>query len=39
MFKLIKKLFKKSEKITVYKYGKAYKFKNFEKAIAFMMLG
>ena len=39
MFKLIKKLFKKSESVTVHKGGKAYKFKNFEKAIAFMMLG
>lgn len=39
MFKLIKKLFKRSERVTVHKNGKAYKFKTFEKAIAFMMLG
>ena len=37
MRKLFKRLFKKSEKTTVYKGGKAYKFKSFEKAIAFMM--
>ncbi len=39
MFKLIKKLFKQSKSVTVHRGGKAYKFKTFEKAIAFMMLG
>lgn len=39
MFKLIKRLLKKSERSTVYKNGKKYKFKTFEKATAFMMLG
>lgn len=39
MFKLLKKLFKKSKSVTVHKGGKAYKFKTFEKAIAFMLLG
>ena len=39
MFKLIKKLFKRGESVTVHKGGKAYKFKTFEKAIAFMLLG
>ena len=39
MFKFIKRLFKKSEKVTVHKYGKDYKFKSFEKAIAFMLMG
>lgn len=39
MFKLIKKLFKGGEKMTVYKNGKAYNFRSFEKAIAFMLVG
>lgn len=38
MFKFIKKLFNKSERVTVYKGGKAYYFKTFEKAIAFMLM-
>lgn len=38
MFTLIKKLFKKSAKVTVYKCGKAYKFKDFNKAVAFMLM-
>ena len=38
MFRLIKKLFRRSAKVTVYKRGKAYKFKDFKKAIAFMMM-
>jgi len=37
MFNFIKKLFKKRERVIVYKYGKAYKFKTFEKAVAFML--
>lgn len=39
MFKLIKKLFKRGETTTVYNGGKAYKFKSFDKAVAFMLLG
>lgn len=39
MRNLFKMLFKKSEKTTVYKGGRAYKFKSFEKAIAFMIAG
>ncbi len=38
MFKLIKRLFKKSERVTVYKNGKAYSFKHFNKAMAFMTM-
>lgn len=38
MFKLLKKLFKRGERVTVHRCGKAYKFKTFEKAIAFMMM-
>lgn len=38
MFKFIKRLFKKSEKVTVHRNGKAYKFKTFEQAVAFMLL-
>lgn len=38
MFKLIKKLFKKSERVAVYKNGKEYKFKDFKKAVAFMLM-
>ena len=38
MFKFLKRLFKKSEKVTVHKGGKVYKFKTFEKAIAFMLM-
>jgi hypothetical protein len=38
MFKLIRKLVKKSEKVTVYKNGKAYYFKTFEKAMAFRVM-
>jgi hypothetical protein len=38
MFRLIKKLFRRSAKATVYKNGKAYKFNDFNKAIAFMMM-
>lgn len=37
MFKLIKRLFK-SESVTVHKNGKAYKFKTFKKAVAFMLM-
>jgi hypothetical protein len=39
MRKLFKRLFKRAEKTTVCKYGKLYKFKSFEKAIAFMLAG
>ena len=39
MFKLIKRLFEGGEKMTVYKYGKTYKFRSYEKAIAFMLMG
>ena len=39
MFKFIKRLFKRAKKVVVHKNGKAYKFKTFEKAIAFMMMG
>ena len=39
MLKIIKKLFKKSANYTVYKHAKTYKFKTFEKAVAFMMFG
>jgi hypothetical protein len=37
MFRLIQKLFKRSEKVIVYKHGKAYKFRDFSKAVAFML--
>lgn len=39
MFNFIKKLFKKSQKVTVHKYGKDHKFKTFEQAVAFMLTG
>lgn len=39
MKKLIKRLFKRTEKVTVCKHGRTYKFKTFEMAIAFMMAG
>lgn len=39
MRKLFKRLFKRAEKVTVHKGGKTYKFKTFEKAVAFMMAG
>lgn len=38
MFRLIKKLFRRSAKATVYKNGKAYKFNDFKKALAFMLV-
>ena len=38
MFRLIKKLFKRSAKTVVYKHGKAYKFNDFNKAVAFMLM-
>ena len=37
MFEFIKRLFKKPQYVTVNKNGKVYKFRTFEKAIAFML--
>ena len=37
MLSLIKRILKKTEKVVVYKYGKKYTFKSFNKAVAFML--
>lgn len=37
MRKLFKRLFKRAERVTVHKGGKVFKFKTFEKAVAFML--
>ena len=39
MRKLFKRLFEKRGTVTVHKGGRAYKFKTFEKAVAFMVAG
>lgn len=39
MRKLFKRLFKRAKKVTVHKGGKVYRFKTFEKAVAFMLIG
>ena len=37
MRNLFKRLFARAERVTVHKGGKVYKFKSYEKAIAFMV--
>lgn len=37
MRNLFKRLFKRAEKMVVHKGGRIYRFKTFEKAVAFMM--
>jgi hypothetical protein len=39
MGKILKRLFKRAQKVTVHKGGRVYKFRSFEKAVAFMMAG
>ena len=39
MLKLLKRLFKRQQPVVVYKGEKPRKFKSFEEAIAFMLMG
>lgn len=39
MRNLLKRLFKRRVRVTVHRGGRVYKFKTFEKAVAFMMAG